>query len=273
MHHARLSRHRPRAHAFAVGVAVVLLLQGLLMLGRAVAAPAAQEDAEARAILEGAATAMAEVQSFQFRLTTEQGQTVIMDALELKEVTGAVQRPDRFQATVSASVAVLDVDVDVVGIGTTVWVHNPLSGATGGEEYIEVDLSEFGAEQALAELANPDRILLRAVDYLENPIVRGEDEIDGVQTTVIEGTFDPRAALNGVPGTPEAAGAAATAAATETGLELAGPVPTLIWIDGDGLVRRVRVEGPILTSEASDVVRRLDVFAYNEPVEIVAPQQ
>jgi hypothetical protein len=272
MHHVRLFRHRPRVRAFAVGVAVVLLLQGLLMLGRAAAVPAAQEDAEARAILEGAAAAMADVQSFQFRLTTEQGQTVIMDALELKDVTGAVQRPDRFQATVSASVAVLNVDIDVVGIGTQVWVRNPVSGAIGGEEYIEVDLSEVGAEQVLAELANPDRILLRAVEYLENPVVRGEDEIDGVETTVIEGTFDPNAALSGVPGTPEAAEAAAIEVATETGLELAGPVPTLIWIDGDGLVRRIRVEGPILTSEASDVVRRLDIFAYNEPVEIVAPQ-
>lgn len=272
MHLGLPFRCRPRARSFAFGVAVVVIVQGIVVHGRASAGPAAQEDAEARAILEGAAAAMAEVQSFQFRLSTEQGQTVIMDTLELKGVVGAVQRPDRFQATVSASVAILDVDVEVVGIGTRVWVKNPVSGATGGEEYIEVDLSEVGAEQALAELANPDRILLRAVDYLENPVVRGVDEIDGVTTTVIEGTFDPNDAFGLTSGTPEAVEAAATEAASEAGLELAGPVPTLIWVDGDGLVRRIRVEGPVLTSESSDVVRRLDLFAYNEPVEIVAPQ-
>jgi len=194
-----------------------------------------------------------------------------MDALELEDVTGAVQRPDRFRAVATANIAILKVDVEVIGIGTQIWVKNPLAGAAGGEEYIQVDLSEGGAEQTLAELVNPDRILLRAVDLLEDPVVRGEDEIDGVQTTVIEGTFDPSEAIGMVPGTPVTVSDAATQAATQTGLELAGPVPTLIWIDGDGLVRRVRVEGPILTSEATDVVRRLDLFAYNEPVEIEAP--
>src|SRR3989337_2439989 len=127
MHHARLFRHHPRARAFALGAMVVLLLFGGLFMRGASAAPSAgQDDAEARAILEGAAAAMADVQSFQFSLTTEQGETIIMDTLELKEVTGSVQRPDRFQATVSAAVAVLDVDVEVVGIGTQVWVKNPL---------------------------------------------------------------------------------------------------------------------------------------------------
>ena len=274
MHHRRFLRHHPRGRALGFIVAVVLLLQGLFALSLTSAAPStSQDDAEARAILEGAATAMAGVQSFQFSLTTEQGQTIIMDTLELKDVNGAVQRPDRFQATVSASVAILNVDVEVVGIGTQVWVKNPLGQAAGGEEYIEVDLSEVGAEQALAELVNPDRILLRAVDLLENPVVRGEDEIDGVATTVIEGTFDPNDAIGMVQGTPEADGAAATEDALESGLDFAGPIPTLIWIDGDGLVRRIRVEGPIIASEESDVVRRLDIFAYNEPVEIVAPVQ
>lgn len=265
----RIVSRRPRGRVVAFGAALVLLLQGVLLLGGT--SGAAQEDAAARELLAGAATAMAGVQSFQFALTTEQGETVIMDTLELKDVTGAVQRPDRFRAVASASVAILEVDVEVIGIGTQIWVKNPLGGAAGGEEYIAVDLSEGGAEQTLAELVNPDRILLRAVDLMENPTVRGEDEIDGVRTTVIEGTFDPSAAIGLVPGTPAAVADAATQAAAESGLELAGPVPTLLWIDGDGLVRRIRVEGPILTSEATDVVRRLDLFAYNEPVEIEAP--
>lgn len=274
MHHRRVLRRHPRMRAFGFIMAVVLLLQGVIALGMANAARAtAQDDAEARPILEGAAAAMADVQSFQFSLTTEQGQTIIMDTLELKDVTGSVQRPDRFQATASASVMVLDIEVEVVGIGTQVWVKNPIGGLAGGDEYIEVDLSEVGAEQALAELVNPDRILLRAVDLLENPIVRGEDEIDGVMTTVIEGTFDPNDALGMATGTPDADEDAATSLAAESGLDFAESVPTLIWIDGDGLVRRVRVEGPIIASEEANVVRRLDIFAYNEPVEIVAPTQ
>jgi hypothetical protein len=276
MNHRRLLRHQSRTRLYGFIAAIVLLLQGVFALGMTSAAPStSQDDAEARAILENSAVAMANVQSFQFELVTEQGATIIMDTLELKEVTGAVQRPDRFQATATAGVAILDVEVEVIGIGTQVWVKNPISGAAGGEEYIEVDLSEVGGgvEQVLAELANPDRILLRAVELLENPVVRGEVEIGDVQTTVIEGTFDPNDALGLVPGTPEAIDAAATEVATETGLEFAGPVPTLIWIDEDGLVRRIRVEGPILESEAPDVVRRLDIFAYNEPVEIVAPVQ
>lgn len=248
-----------------VGLGLLVVLPAVQMMGSAQAS--AQDDPDAQALLQQAATAMAGVQSFQFTLSSEKGKTVILDQLELGDVSGAVQRPDRFRATARADVAGLaSLNVEVIGIGTRIWVTNPLGEAGGGGKYIELDLGSAEEAQTIVELLNPDQLLLRAIDVLQEPEIRGEDEIDGVNATVIEGTFDPSNALDILAGTPTA-----TEVSSETGVNFAGPVPVLVWIDESGLVRRVRIEGPLIEGEATDVVRRLDVTAYNEPVDIQPP--
>lgn len=231
------------------------------------AAARGQEDADAEALLRRSAAAMADVSSFHFELTTPRGQTVVLDQFELLGLEGDVLRPESFRATVTGRAAMIDLSLDVVGIGSRLWVSDPTSQEGG---YFELDLgAEAGAPgSSPADLLNPDRLLLQAVEVIEGASVGGEDEIDGVEVTRIDGTFDParvvRAAGDGTP-------AAETAEEALPDVIVGDPLPVAIWIDAEGRVRRLEVAGPLLATEAADVVRRLDLSAFDEPVEIVAP--
>ncbi len=43
-------------------------------------------------------------------------------------------------------------------------------------------------------------------------------------------------------------------------------------MDGDGLVRRVRLSDPIVEGDVANVVRVLDFSAFDEPVSVTVPE-
>ena len=232
------------------------ILPLLCLVAPLVATPApssAQDTAEATELLEHATTTIAGVASFHFKLTTPRGQTRFMENFELTGIEGDVQRPDRFRATITAKAAIIELTVKVVGVGTQLWVTDPMSQE---ERYVEIDLHQ-GQGASAAALLNPDRVLLAALHFIENPTVAGEDEIDGVETTRIAGTFDlARVAPSGTP---------------VPGLQLQDPLLVSFWIDDAGHLRRLELDGPLTTDEPPDVRRRLDLSAFDEPVDIQPP--
>src|SRR5688500_3919212 len=130
-------------------------------------------DEEADQLLQAAAKAMAKIKTFHFEMETIDGRATVLDNLELKKVTGDVVRPDSFQATLTASLAVIDVSVDVVSIGGAVWVTDPTKSgtvwqqiATGGER---------GEAGAFTDLINPDRLFLAAIALIDDPKVDGTE--------------------------------------------------------------------------------------------------
>jgi hypothetical protein len=240
----------------------ILIVALLGLLNVPMASPAhAQEGDVARQLLDKAVATMATVQSFRFELTTVQGESIIMNNLELAGVEGAVQRPDRFEATITAKVAVIEVDVRIVGIGERLWVTDPLA---DDETYIEVTEEVAGEPivgDALTALVNPDKILLTAVGLVREPTVDGIETIDGVPTTRVVGTVD----LRDLPQFNQA-----TPIPTDEFLVLE-EMPITIWIDEEGHVRSMELDGPITADESPDVVRRLDITAIDEPVDITEP--
>ena len=50
------------------------------------------------------------------------------------------------------------------------------------------------------------------------------------------------------------------------------PVDLTAWIAEDGRVLRIEEEGPLTKSESKDVVRAITFSAFDEPVEISAPE-
>jgi hypothetical protein len=210
---------------------------------------------DAKSILENAAKAMAKVKSFHFKLTTQGGTTTIMEGFELNALEGDVVRPESFQAKATVKVAIISLDIHVIGIGEHVWVTDPRS-ATGS--YIEItgQSGQTGGPLTITDLPNPDRLLLQAVDLIQEPKVDGTEKIDDTATTRIKGTFDP----------------AKTGIATPTNDVLSlHPMPVEIWIDGKGLVRRMRLDGPLTTAEADTIQRVLELSKFDEKVEIKAP--
>ena len=252
-----------RGGALLAVVGLVLVFGAVRAAGQTTPAGTAAEDGEAVALLRDAAEAMAEVDSFHFVLSNERGTTALVEGLEVAGAEGDVQRPDRFRATVEASFAGLPLEVQLVGVGSRLWLTNP----TGDGESFQ----EFQVDPELLATISPDALLQAAVDAIEEPEVAGEEEIDGDPVTVVDGVVDPVALLETAQerlGAPE--GVDATAAA-EIGAALDEPLFVEIWIDEAGRVRRLDLEGALTAAEEENVVRRLDLSAFDEPVEIDPP--
>ena len=231
-----------------------------------IARRASAQEQDVNVLLQESAAAMSALQSFQFELTTVNGTSTILDNLELKKVAGSVKRPDSFTADVTAGLAVVDLTVQVVGIGERLWVTDPLDSEG---RFIELALGddESGAG-SLAALINPDRVFLTAVGLVENAAIDGTEKIDGVETTVVTGEFDASKLTS-----------LATPTAGEDGLDDSGfpaelileRMPVTIWIDDAKRVVRLEIEGQLTSSESTDVIRGIDIFDFDEPVEIPEP--
>lgn len=222
----------------------------------------ARADDDAERLLQLSAEAMAKVKTFHFDMETIDGKATILENLELKEVSGDVVRPDSFRATMTASLAVIDVSVQVVSIGGAVWVTDPTKSgtvwqqvATGGEQ---------GAAAEFTDLINPDRLFLAAITMLDEPTLEGTEELDGQECSVITGQFDP-ARFEEL--------ASPIAGEVDTTSILTGePIDLTAWIAADGRIIRIEEEGPLTRSESRDVVRAITFSAFDEPVEISAPE-
>lgn len=247
-------------------------LAGAALLPRLVSAQDPAQDVQA--LLDASAAAMAALTSFRFELATVNGTSTILDNLELKKVAGQVMRPDSFSADVTAGLAIVDLTVQVIGIGSRLWVTDPLD---QGGKMIELALDDATGGGSLAALINPDRVFLTAVGLVENAAITGTEKIDGVETTVVTGEFDAsRLADLATPGAGDGAGEDA-ADADEGGAGglpaelILERMPVTIWIDDAKRVVRLELEGQLTSSESPDVVRGIDFYDFDEPVRIEEP--
>lgn len=234
----------------------------LLVLTTLVAAPMqsahAQDDAQAQ--LDATAAAMLALKSFHFQLDTTAGTTSYQDAFELKEVSGDVVRPNSFQAQVQVKLAIVTVTLEAVGVDGNIWVKNPIG---GDDSFIQV--SGDGSEFSLPPLVflNPDSLVNDALEYLDDPVVAGTEELDGQQTTVITGTFSPSKLLGS--GTPTA--------------ELGSFTPTTktldvkAWIDDQDRLVRIDFSGPLFGFEegSGELVRSITFSGFDSDITITQP--
>jgi hypothetical protein len=131
---------------------------------------------------------------------------------------------------------------DVVIQGTTVYEHVPEVAAAAGREWIRIDLdrlAEAVGVEGLAELVQLQSIDPSAgLQYLRgaSDSVRtvGKESIRGVRTTWYEATVDVEKAAAGAPAVQQRT--------IRSAKELFGisTIPTDVWIDGDGRVRRMK---------------------------------
>ncbi len=209
-------------------------------------------------LLEDAVTAMSALDSFSFELTTLEGETQFVEGITLTNVSGAVQRPDNFTATAEVELVIASLKLTIISADRRLWFTDPFG---DGDTYIEIDLGGFG-EFDPTVVINPDRLLLPALALVDTPTLVGEETLeDGTITNRIDGTVN-LAAVVSLESTPEA---------ESLPFELPEAVPFSVWIDADSLVRRIQVIGSILPGESDAIVRRVDLFEFNEPVDILPP--
>ena len=237
------------------GLAAAFLLRGTLDQS------SAQETQDAEALLTEAAENVAALDSFAFALTTQNGETQFVEGITLQGVTGAVKRPDSFKAEAEVDLMLATITIKMISVGGRLWFTNPLEGE---DAYQEIDLSGAGQTDPTV-LINPDRMILPALETVVDPVIAGTESLDGIDTTRVEGTVDLSQVVRGS-GTPEA-----DVEPGEGLLDLPTSMPFTAWIDGEHLVRPVELTGPIIRGEAGDIIRRVDLSAFNEPVDIQPP--
>jgi hypothetical protein len=221
-------------------------------------AGATQGTPEAETLLETAVRAMSELESFSFVLTTLEGETRFIEGITLKDVAGSVERPASFTATAEVDLILATLEFTIISIDGRLWFTNPLG---DGETFEEIDFGGMG-EFDPTVIINPDRLLIPALSTIESPVIAGEETLeDGVMATRVNGTVN----------LAEVAGVAGTPVSNDLGFSFPESVPFSVWIDADSLVRRIEVTGPILPEEPDGIIRRVDLFGFNEDVDIVAP--
>jgi len=205
---------------------------------------------DAQALLEASATAMGAVQSFHFVITIENGELIILDRLQLTRAEGDVEQPHTLQVSVTGKVKVLPVTANVIIIGDDVWA----AVSPRAEKYAKIDPDRVEQLQLDTEF-DPTTVLLKTIGYIDTPVITGTEELNGVPTTVVEGTVDLGKATSGMP---------------EAGLAQQ-PVQVKVWVDSANLVQRLQTIGPLLEGQPEGIVHQLDLTNFNEPVHIVAP--
>jgi hypothetical protein len=178
----------------------------------------------------------------------------------------------------AAAASMFEEPLRAIQDGTVTYVCGSLFTLLGGNECISIDLAEQLGTTATANLfsgggANGEALLqiLGGADSVEEV---GEEDVVGVTTTHLRGTFTLRDALAQLP-----ADQAATLEAQFEGMGITDEFVDDqqgfdVWIDGDGLVRQVRqtidISG-VTGGDGGEVVTEFRYVEFGVPVDIEIP--
>lgn len=196
-------------------------------------------------ILDRASTALRSVNSVHFKLTATNGMIAIGSNLAARTIEGDVVRPDRVKGTAVSTFGRMTVNLSFMIVGTHQYVTNPVT----------KQWERLSGEVTAPNLLDPDHgaaALLKQVGDLEK---MANENVGGVDCYHVRGSIAAAliAGLVGAPGTAN---------------RLAGDV----WVGtGDFLPRRIRLVGPVTTTEPPGIERVLDLSNFNETVSIEPP--
>lgn len=165
--------------------------------------------------------------------------------------------------------------IDLVMEGFTLYMRLPFLEGAGLKPWVEIDLEALAQEEgfdlpSLKQLSqtDPTQVLeyLRAASDDTEEV--GEEEVRGVATTRYRMTVDLAKVAEQA---PEDARAAIESLVAGTGLET---VPVEVWIDADGLVRRLDLDYrgmELAPGERGDMDLRMELYDYGVGAEVELP--
>lgn len=210
-------------------------------------------DEDAVKLLNTAAQAMGALKSFHFDVETTRGESSAM-GLNLKKISGDVQRPLDFQTDISVDIPFGSITVRAVGVNGKFYIQDPFSKTESWKT--------FNASSDILALVNPDVIILMAVNLISDAKIDGSEKFDGVEAQRITGNVDFKSVAQKL-------GGGATALTDQLAQ---GPIPVTTWVSKDNMILGIEIDGPLLAAEADNVVRLVSFSAFNQPVTIEAPK-
>jgi hypothetical protein len=165
--------------------------------------------------------------------------------------------------------------IDLVMEGFTLYMRLPFLEGAGLKPWVEIDLEALAQEEgfdlpSLKQLSqtDPTQVLeyLRAASGDIEEV--GEEEVRGVATTRYRMTVDLAKVAEQA---PEEARASIESLVAGTGLET---VPVEVWIDADGLVRRLDLDYrgmELAPGERGDMDLRMELYDYGVGAEVELP--
>ena len=198
-------------------------------------------------LVKRTAERMSSLSSLRFQLTHKQGRTALMTGLEAETVDGTVVVPGQASLRVEAVAIELNMflEINVAIDGAQSFITDPLNGQWRGlpAESLPFNFLDLGVN------------LGKIVSSMTTPKFTAEKELDGIVVQGVAGT------VSGVDLKPLIPSALAEA---QVGLNL--------WIDSDGLLRRVHISGPVIAQDSPDIIRILSFSAFDKPVTITIPK-
>jgi hypothetical protein len=220
---------------------VWLLIASLALV---LAACGSSSGLDAAAILQRAGTKFQATQSFHFALTASNlGGN---DPLPITAANGDVQRPDKLKASATANVAGFAVQTQLVIIGQSEWISNPLTGQFEPTQAYGNLLTIFDAQQGVGAI----------LAHLLKPSAP-------VSSTSASG------ACWKISGTVSASDLAAVVGGGETTLK-AVPVTVCIGKNDDQLYSAT-LSGAVLASDTDKTTRTFVLSAFDQPVTVQPP--
>jgi lipoprotein LprG len=222
--------------------AVVAALGALVLLVVGCGEP---EQLTPQQVIEKAVPAIQEANSFHFTYEASKPDKPL-PGIFIVSVEGDAAKPDKLVADVTGTASGINVNIKVAADGDKQYMTDPISGRWGTMSPVFNVTQFFDPAKGVSDI-------LAGVKELTSD---GTETIDGTAAYRLKGTV-PAAALKSL--SPEVT-------ATED-------LPSTLWIgSGDFLLRRVKLDGPILSGEPADLTRTISLSEFNKEVVVQTPE-
>jgi len=197
-------------------------------------------------IIDNSGERISKVNSFHFEITHVGGGTPLVKGLEMNEAIGDIVKPGKIKTSISATIGLMLVEVDVITIGKTTYMTNPLN-----KEW-ELLPNEFSA----ISLFDPDTSIAAILKDMTDLTKLNDEKIDGISCYHIKGKV-PCESLRPI---------------TLSSIE-GVKIDTEVWIDKEEfLLHQIRLKGKITDTEKPGIIREIKLSNFDQEVEIELPR-
>lgn len=197
-------------------------------------------------IIENSGERTSKVNSFHFEIMHVGGGTPLVKGLEMNEAVGDIVKPGKLKTSISAKMGMMFVEVDIITVGKTTYMTNPLN-----KEW-ELLSNEFSA----ITLFDPDTGIAAILKDMTDLTKLDDEKIDAISCYHIKGKV-PCESLRPI---------------TLSSIE-GVKIDVEVWIDKkEFLLYQIRLDGKITDTEKLGIVREIRLSSFDQEVEIELPK-